>query len=308
MSNTTMTSTAFIAYNFISLIGTIFIGLICIFMLSVLFSSIKRKHDVVFILVANNYLALLAFALTAIPINIDTVRGDYNFYIAEETFGCRIQAYILYSFITIIFNTFALQAAFRFFRVVSPSYVWLQYGLTYAVIIPILWIFSFLSVLPVHFWHDIQLMPTESICVLTIDGTRGFIWCTLIVYGLPVVITSIIYIQLTRFMHHSSMTVSLRARRDVIVIRRIVLVIIILMLIGAPSVVLKLILPFTDLGKSFFYRMSNMTIVIVMLALSLMLVYVTPQVKEMLMAIGKSNKVTPRYTRQFFVHATITKN
>ncbi|CAF3495582.1 unnamed protein product [Rotaria sp. Silwood1] len=199
-------------------------------------------------------------------------------------------------------------AAFRFFRVVSPSYVWLQYGLTYAVIIPILWIFSFLSLLPVHFWHDIQLMPTESICVLTIDGTRGFIWCTLIVYGLPVVITSIIYIQLTRFMHHSSMTVSLRARRDVIVIRRIVLVIIILMLIGAPSVVLKLILPFTDLGKSFFYRMSNMTIVIVMLALSLMLVYVTPQVKEMLMAIGKSNKVTPRYTRQFFVHATITKN
>ncbi|CAF2978357.1 unnamed protein product [Rotaria sp. Silwood2] len=261
-----MISTASIAYNFISLIGTIFIGLICIFMLSMLLPLIIRKHDVVLILVANNYLALLAFALTAIPINIDTVRGDYNWYIAEETLSCRIKAYILYSFITIIFNTFTLQAAFRLFRVVYPAYIWLQYGLTYVMIIAILWIISFLSLLPVHFWHDIQLMPTESICVLTIDGARGFIWCTLVIYGLPVITTCIIYLQLTRFMRQSSMNVSVRAKRDAIVVHRIVLVVGILMLIGAPSVVLKLILPFTGLGKSFFYRMSNMTIVIAMIA------------------------------------------
>ncbi|CAF5136883.1 unnamed protein product, partial [Rotaria sp. Silwood1] len=88
MLNTTMISTAAITLNLISLIGTIIIGLICIFMLSMLLPSIIRKHDVVLILVANNYLALLAFALVAIPTNIDIVRGDYNLYIGMETFGC----------------------------------------------------------------------------------------------------------------------------------------------------------------------------------------------------------------------------
>ncbi|CAF3098257.1 unnamed protein product, partial [Rotaria sp. Silwood2] len=65
MSNATMTSMAAVTLNFISLIGTIFIGLICIFMLSVLLPSIIRKHNLVLILIANNYLALLVFALVA---------------------------------------------------------------------------------------------------------------------------------------------------------------------------------------------------------------------------------------------------
>ncbi|CAF0945527.1 unnamed protein product [Rotaria sordida] len=281
MSNTTMISTASIALNFISLIGTILIGLMSAFMLT-----------------------LLAFALVAVPTNIDTVQGDYNFYIAKETLGCRIKAYMFYSFIAIIFNTFTLQAAFRFVRVVYPSHIWLQYGVTYAVIIPVLWIISFLFLLPVHFWHDLQLIPTENICLLTIDGVRGFIWCTLVIYGLPVIMTCIIYIQLLRFIRRSSTPTSIRAKRDVIVVSRIVIIVVILILIDAPSIVLKLILPCTGIGKSLFYRISNTTIVIAMTALSIMLVYVTPQVTEVLVCIGKASKVTGIHTRQQCMLAT----
>ncbi|CAF4378114.1 unnamed protein product, partial [Rotaria sordida] len=81
--NATMISTAAVTLNFISFIGTIFIGVICICMLSILLPSIIRKHDLVLILVANNYLALLFFALVAIPGNFDLVRGDYNLYIGK---------------------------------------------------------------------------------------------------------------------------------------------------------------------------------------------------------------------------------
>ncbi|CAF3508296.1 unnamed protein product [Rotaria sp. Silwood1] len=190
-----MISTAAITLNLISLIGTIFIGLICIFMLSMLLPSIIRKHDVVLILVANNYLALLAFALVAVPTNIDMVRGDYNLYIGMETFGCRIRAYIIYTSLAIIFHTFVLQ---------------------------------------------------QNVCLLPVHSARGFIWSILIIYGIPIIVINIIYIQLTRFIRRSSKIASTRAKRDVIVVRRIVLVAGILTLMGIPSVILKLMLPFTD--------------------------------------------------------------
>ncbi|CAF3759226.1 unnamed protein product [Rotaria sp. Silwood1] len=296
MSNTTIISTVAITLNLISLIGTIFIGLICIFMLSMLLPSIIRKHDVVLILVANNYLALLAFALVAIPINIDMVRGDYNLYIGVETFGCRIRAYIFYASLAIIFNTFVLQACFRFFRVAYPSHIWLQYRLTYVMAIPILWFISFLFMIPIHFWHDIQFIHRENVCFIAIHRARGFIWSNMIIYGISIIVINIIYIRLTHFIRRSSMVTFTRTKRDVIVVRRIALVVGILTLMGIPSVVLKLMLPFTNVGKPLFYRSQNMVIVTAMIVLSFMLVYVTPQVKKVLIRNRKSTTTTWTHT------------
>ncbi|CAF3465274.1 unnamed protein product [Rotaria sp. Silwood1] len=266
-------------------------------MLSVLLPSIIRKHDVVLILVANNYLALLAFALVAIPTNIDMVRGDYNLYIGMETFGCCIRAYIYYSSLAVILNTFVLQACFRFFRVAYPSHVWLRYRLTYIVVIPMLWLISFLFMIPIYVWHDIKFIREQNVCLLAIHSVRGFIWSILIIYGIPIIVINIIYIQLTRFIFRSSKIASTRAKRDVIVVRRIVLVAGILTLMGIPSVVLKLMLPFTDVIKPLFYRSQNIVIVTGMFVLSFILVYVTPQVKKVLIRNRKSTTATPTPTQ-----------
>ncbi|CAF2979541.1 unnamed protein product [Rotaria sp. Silwood2] len=131
----------------------------------------------------------------------------------------------------------------------------------------------------------------ENTCFLAIHSRPGFVWSTIVIYVLPMIIISIIYIKLTRFMQRPSITTSVHAKRDLVVVRRIVLVVGLLMLIGAPSVVLKLMLPFTNVGKPLFYRIQNMIIVTAMIALSLMVVYVTPQVKEILVRIRKRTKV-----------------
>jgi len=110
-----MVSTAAIALNLSSLITTIIIGSISLFLFTVLLRSIVHNTDIVLILVANNYLALFTFALVAAIINIDIVRGDYNLFVGEETVGCRVRGYILYSLIGVIFNTFALQVRFQRF-------------------------------------------------------------------------------------------------------------------------------------------------------------------------------------------------
>ncbi|CAF2538582.1 unnamed protein product [Rotaria sp. Silwood2] len=138
----------------------------------------------------------------------------------------------------------------------------------------------------------------ENVCLLAIHSARGFIWSTLIIYFIPIILINIIYIQLTRFIRRSSMTVSARAKRDLIVARRIVLVVCILTLTGVPSVVLRLMLPFTDVGKPLFYRIQNMAVVTGFFVLSFMLVYVTPQVKEIFKPTRKTNIVTPIHIQQ----------
>jgi hypothetical protein len=107
-----MISTAAITLNLISLTGTLSMGLICLFLFTVLLQSIVHSNDVVLILVANNYLALFAFALVSALNNIYMVRGDYDLFVGEETLGCRVRGYIMYSLMAVIFNTFALQVRF----------------------------------------------------------------------------------------------------------------------------------------------------------------------------------------------------
>lgn len=179
---------------------------------------------------------------------------------------------------------------------VYPAHVWLQRRSTYALIIPIMWIISFLLILPTYIWHDTQFIPVENVCLVTINTPRGLIWLTIIIYGLPMNIIGTIYLQLMLFMRQSSGMASVRTKRDVVVVRRIVLVVSVLMLIGAPTVIMEIMLPFTNVGKPLFYRISDLTMVTAMLALSFLLIYVTPQIKEILMHIKNQNQVAPTQT------------
>jgi len=180
--------------------------------------------------------------------------------------------------------------------VVHSSHIWLQRRRTYAVVIPIIWIIPFLLLLPIHIWHDIQFIPMEHVCLLAINSVRGFIWTFIVIAGLPISIINTVYFQLIRFVRRSSMAASTQAKRDMIVVRRIVIVIFILTVISSPPVVLELMLPFTDVGKPLFYRILDITAAIAMFVLSLMLVYVTPQLKEILIRIIKRNQVAPSNT------------
>jgi hypothetical protein len=103
-----MILTAATALNITSLMG-----LVCIFMLCILLRPIIHSTDVALILAANNYLALLAFAILSIRTNIDMLRRDFNLLIGEETSACLIRGYLLYVFMAAIFNTFALQVGLK---------------------------------------------------------------------------------------------------------------------------------------------------------------------------------------------------
>ena len=100
--------TAAMTLNLSSVIGSVFISIVCLFMLIILLRSIIIKPDVVLILTANNYLSLFVFEILSISNNMDAHRAQNKLYVAEETLICRIKGYSIYSLTALIFNSFAI--------------------------------------------------------------------------------------------------------------------------------------------------------------------------------------------------------
>src|SRR5438132_11160 len=115
---------------------------------------------------------------------------------------------------------------FRLCRVVYPLKIWLRKSLTHIVALLIMWILSFLLTLPIYIWVDIQLIPEENVCLLTTKNARGLIWNTISIYVLPMVVINNAYLKMTRYLRQAPLIVSIRAKRDVLVIRRMILILI----------------------------------------------------------------------------------
>jgi hypothetical protein len=146
--------------------------------------------------------------------------------------------------------------------------------------------------IPLLVWFDIELIPEDNACFISTTSVPGIIWATISIYVLPMSIINNIYMKVTRYLRKAPSIVSTRAKRDVIVIRRIVIVILTLFVIGSPTIVSIIMLPFTKVGESFFYRITIMTMALSMSTLSLILVYTSPQLKLIIMKSFKKNQVT----------------
>jgi hypothetical protein len=139
---------------------------------------------------------------------------------------------------------------------------------TYIIALLIIWIVSFLLILPVYIWVDIQLIPEENVCVLTAPSARGLIWISISIYILPMVVINNVYLKVTRYLRQAPLIVSTHTKRDIVVIHRLVLILITLFVIRAPIIISMLLLPFTKVGEPFFYSIGCITMAISISTLS----------------------------------------
>lgn len=147
--------------------------------------------------------------------------------------------------------------------------------------------------LPLHLWFDIRLIPGENVCLTSTKSARGLIWIIMGPYGLPIVIINTIYLKITYYLHKTTVVISASAKRDILVIRRIIVILIILLMIGTPSMILMLMLIFTKVAEPFFYRISAITISLSMSTLSVALIYISPQLKTLIIRSFKKQQVVP---------------
>ena len=100
-----------------------------------------------------------------------------------------------------------------------------------------------------------------------------------------------VYLKMTRYLCQVPLKVSTRTKRDLLVIRHMVLILILLFIIGGPTIILMLMQPFTKVGEPLFYRISIMTMAISINTLSLALIYTSPQLKHIIIQSIKKNQV-----------------
>ncbi|UJR12548.1 hypothetical protein I4U23_016724 [Adineta vaga] len=256
-------------------------------------------YEVQLLLSTNNYILLFLLGILTLTVNIRMFQGDLKeFNDEKETFTCRIHTFIFYGFISSVYQAFILQAIFRLCRIVYTSRQNLSSYHTYWLIIPFIWLFSFLINLPLLLWHGHRLIPTENVCLVPKDDSLSIIYSILTVYGIPFVCITLIYFHLTRFLNKSTGNENLsqmkRSRdRDVLVIRRIILIIILLGIFGLPTVIMLILLAFTNELVFCFYRILVLSVSICVLTLSLALIYITPQIYNQIHFHRRKTKVIP---------------
>ncbi|CAF2379127.1 unnamed protein product [Rotaria sp. Silwood2] len=226
--------------------------------------------------------------------NVDTLMGDFHLFDKRKegnSLLCRIQGFLYYVFGASVFYTLALQAFFRFTRVVYSRKIIFQRCGTQLILVGLGWFFSFLpTVLSVLSSRSIVFLASEHYCSLDADAKP---LATLIIfscnYTLPISFLCILYTRVIIFIRQSTERMALAARqqmkRDVIVLRRIILVVTILVVLGAPGPIFIIMRFINGQLHPLAYRITWLTGLTGILFLSVALCIITPQMKILLMTM-----------------------
>ena len=252
------------------------------------------------------YLFIFIYVILLSSMSVNTLLGDlYQYHFSSSwcifkaylitviltTLYCVcinqvIQAMVYRSIIMITNFCFCLlfKAFFRLCRIVYSTYEKLQFFWLYVLIPPIELIFSFLLLYPILFWNDIVYLPNEHYCYVSFRNYRGMLWIMFNAYGIPLLLLTFIYIRITIFIRRQSTNQTLkmqqRQRRDLLIIRRILINTCLLLILGIPSVILLLILIITGEEHIFIFRISLISASVSMAGLSISTILFTPKLKS----------------------------
>ncbi|UJR11680.1 hypothetical protein I4U23_015861 [Adineta vaga] len=225
------------------LISMIFVLLIIYRFVQVKHRSRQIKIEVPIILSLNTLCLVIAKSvLQLIDVNLATLKRDFYLVIEQnQSFFCQFRAYVFFSIVSALYWSCALQAFFRFIRVVYPTYEWLyQPKIYFYVFIPGEIAVAFGMVLPhLLVFNGMQLIPNENYCTALMNEFISLMYLFFVVFGLPLSIIFICYICIIYKIRQASALLRYRQRnqRDYHVIRRIMMVVVILSIASLPAII-----------------------------------------------------------------------
>ncbi|CAF4001338.1 unnamed protein product, partial [Rotaria sp. Silwood1] len=121
----------------------------------------------------------------------------------------------------------------------------------YCLVIFIESLFSLISISPVIIRGDVIYLSSEYYCQTPFTNLPAIIYIAIRLFLLPILLITIIYICLLNHIHQTNLRSnryhrrSKHNRRNLIVIRRLLLMLTILIFLGFPSIIFLIILIFT---------------------------------------------------------------
>ncbi|CAF1365716.1 unnamed protein product [Rotaria sp. Silwood1] len=286
--------------NLISLIHGSFASVISVIILGIIIyhqyhDHLRREEKITLILSANIYFYMNIYALVLVSGNIQTLLGD----IYEKKFDsswCTFRGYLVPVSCCTLFLSFVIQAFFRLGRIVYSNNRWIQFFWFYVIAIPVQLVGALIAFCPILIWHDVIYLPNEYYCFSAFTKTRGFLWVLFIAYGLPLLLLSLIYLHITIFIrqqpHNQTLMVKQRQQRDLAATQRIFTNVGLFYAFGIPCITLLIMYYITGTEHPLTYRITWVGPEVSMAILSIQMVFMTPQLKNLIITRLRQNRVT----------------
>ncbi|CAF1408305.1 unnamed protein product [Adineta steineri] len=233
---------------------TITIGLPILFLYLILLD--KACHTIPMMLVANSCLTAFVFACTMFSSFIIMLRNDLERIYYPDSY-CIFRAYISYGTCAVFNYSFVLQALYQYIRVIYPLVLFWQKRHIQILFVLKTWILGFLCPIIFLFTNEIVYNHDNQVCQLPLRFSFSVIYISSSVYGIPVTMIIFIYYKLLQYVREmsknvTSINVLARARRELKMIRNIVILVTILIGVGFVYAIFIIMSFFNSLPKYHF--------------------------------------------------------
>ena len=281
------------------LFNTLTVGLALICLLIILIN--ETCHTIPMMLTANSCLAELIIASDTLSIAVFILHNDLKQIQYQDLF-CMFRGYLTYVACAILNYSLLLQAFYRYMTVVYPTRLVFQSSRFQLFVICITWLIAFLYPIGFLFDGNIIYNVDNQMCQVPLRLSFPMIFMTLYIYIIPVSLTVLIYLKLVQYVKEMSQRVTrantlFRARRELRMVRRLVILVTILIGICFVYAVFIFISFFTDPPKYHFriaYVIGNLSLLLLMIMLFQFTEPITMCIKKII--IRRSTRIIPTMT------------
>lgn len=265
--------TWFIPLDILAIVCIVLVIILAVLYLFIILLD-KTCHTVPMMLVANTCLIALLAGCCILNMCVFTIENDLKQRNYQDPL-CIFRAYTAYVSCALFNFSFLLQAVYRYVTIVYPTHFGWQSAKIQALLICLVWIFSFTYPLTFMFTNEIAYNVDNQMCQLPFRFSFSIIYVALCAYIIPVLMIMLIYGKLVRYVREMSRRVTpvntlLRAQKELQMVRRTVIVVTILVILCFPYALFIGISFFTPPPKYHFriaYIFADVSILSVMLAL-----------------------------------------
>lgn len=254
----------------------------------------------------NTYIHLIGILLTTFSMELKIFYKD--FYVHDQfssvlSWDCYLLNHFFSLFTGGVYSSCFLHAIFRYWRIMFSNTRHLQNPTFHLLLILIHWFLLNALLLPTLLRS--KYISSEHLCFIPIDDRLTTAYLTLIIIIIPVSGTTIFYIKIVLFMKNRKERK--RIRNDIFTIRRIFFLMLIIFQTSTAGIVLWILTLFQRDLHQLFYRLFLLLIILCMFIVSIALLLVSPQLRQILRSNKWQYSKTHSITMRRFDDATSSK-
>jgi hypothetical protein len=211
-------------------------------------------------LTSNSCVAEILYGSSMLSIAVFTLQNDIKHRAFQDKL-CTFRDYLGFLGTALLLYSFTLQAFYRYIIVVYPTCISWQSIRVQGILVCFSWLFCIISLLPWLLMGTATYNVDNQACILPFRLSVPIIYNVTLVYLIPVSIIILIYFKLVRYVHqmstHSTLSAQTlqQARRELVVVRRVIITISILLILGIPYTTFVLI-SFVTKPPKYYYRIA----------------------------------------------------